>query len=268
MKADAAAKDSQRLDETLQWHNVRLVSYRQARDQLMDLVSVARDALDDHREGLDSERAEQMRLTAAFEQSQAKLAAIQSTREAIESQRAPVVSVEHLPTPMAKTVYHEEVHLRIKNNRVAIVPIDALLEEVETSARLSLRGSGEGQQSETVGPIRGWIAKHVLDRQTAGGFGRTIRSVQMLGIVFEPLDPNAGQTIESVTSGRSAVDVELAGRDPAKTTVTTWVYPDSFATNRQVQQYLYQKGFTTAARPMQKDAPIGASPNGSRSRAQ
>lgn len=272
LRAEAAARDSQHLERTIDRQEAELDLHRQARDQLLDLVSVARSALDDHRKSLDSQHAEHVRQTAQFEQASATLASLQSTRASIESQEPDVVAVEHLPTPMAKTVYHDEIHLRIKNNLISVVPIEALLKEVEHSARLSLRGSANGQQSETVGPIQGWIAKHVLDRQsgyrTRGGSSQRVRAVQSLGIVFEPLNPIVGQDIDTVTSGQSAIDVELAGRDPQKTAVTAWVYPDSFATHRQLQRYLYAKGFTAAARPLPQNAPIGASPNGTRSKAQ
>jgi hypothetical protein len=271
-KASAAASDSDKLERAIALHDAQLDAYRQKRAQLMDIVAIARQAVEEHRNTLDTKLAESLKQRAEFEQGQAQLASLRSERSSIESQKAPTVAIEHLPTPMAKTVYHDEIHLQLKNNRISVVPIEVLLKEVAESARMSLRGSGEGQQSETAGPIRGWVAKHVLERRTGmatrGVQTQMVRSVQMLRIVFEPLNPNAGQSIEEVLSGRSEVDVELAGRDPGRTTVTTWVYPDSFASHRRLQEYLYHKGFATAARPLNQDDPIAASPGGDRSRAQ
>jgi hypothetical protein len=258
--AIAAARDSDKLERLIAIHDAKLEANRQKRAQLMDIVAVARQVVDEHRSTLDSKLAATLKQKAEFEQGQARLASLRGERSSIDSQKAPTVAIEHLPTPMAKTVYHDEIHLQLKNKEVA------------ESAKMSLRGSGEGQQSEVAGPIRGWVAKHVIERRTGmatrGVQTQMVRSVQMLRIVFEPLNPNAGQTIDDVLSGRSEVDVELAGRNPDRTTVTTWVYPDSFATHRRLQEYLYHKGFATAARPLNQDDPIAASPGGDRSRAQ
>jgi hypothetical protein len=270
--AIAAARDSDKLERLIAIHDAKLEANRQKRAQLMDIVAVARQVVDEHRSTLDTKLAHTLKQKAEFEQGQARLASLRGERSSIDSQKAPTVAIEHLPTPMAKTVYHDEIHLQLKNNRISVVPIEVLLKEVAESAKMSLRGSGEGQQSEVAGPIRGWVAKHVIERRTGmatrGVQTQMVRSVQMLRIVFEPLNPNAGQTIDDVLSGRSEVDVELAGRNPDRTTVTTWVYPDSFATHRRLQEYLYHKGFATAARPLNQDDPIAASPGGDRSRAQ
>jgi hypothetical protein len=66
----------------------------------------------------------------------------------------------------------------------------------------------------------------------------------------------------------SLLDIELAGRTPDRTTITVWVYPDSFAEFRRLKEHLYQRGFATAARPLPTDRPIAAGPKGTKSIAQ
>ncbi|MFM9115611.1 MAG: hypothetical protein ACKOU6_05560, partial [Planctomycetota bacterium] len=56
--------------------------------------------------------------------------------------------------------------------------------------------------------------------------------------------------------------------DPARTTVTVWVYPDSFGYFRTFKKLLFEKGFLTAARPLPDGHPVGGSPDGSRSTAE
>jgi hypothetical protein len=66
----------------------------------------------------------------------------------------------------------------------------------------------------------------------------------------------------------SEFNATLQGLNPDRTTVTVWVYPDSFNAYRELKQYLFGRGFLCAARPLPADHPLGGSPNGSRSSAQ
>ena len=60
----------------------------------------------------------------------------------------------------------------------------------------------------------------------------------------------------------------LSGHDPNRTTVTVWVYPDSFNEFRALKAELFRRGYLAAGRPMPAGHPIGGSPDGSRSAAQ
>ena len=79
-------------------------------------------------------------------------------------------------------------------------------------------------------------------------------------VLREPLNQSLG------THGR--LRVELANYPARETTVTAWVYPNSFETFRQLKELLFNEGYMTAARPMPDGLRIGASPHGSKSSAQ
>ena len=53
-----------------------------------------------------------------------------------------------------------------------------------------------------------------------------------------------------------------------QTTITVWVYPESYRQFRQLKNDLLRRGYLTAGRPMPAGHPIGASPSGSQSSAQ
>jgi hypothetical protein len=55
--------------------------------------------------------------------------------------------------------------------------------------------------------------------------------------------------------------------DP-QTTLTFWVYPDSFAAYRRLQEFAQSEGFAVATRPLPHGVAIAGSPNGSRSSSQ
>ncbi len=60
----------------------------------------------------------------------------------------------------------------------------------------------------------------------------------------------------------------LKHADPDRTTVTVWVYPDSFNQFRTLKAELFRRRFLTAGRPLPEGHPIGGSPDGSRSASQ
>ena len=55
---------------------------------------------------------------------------------------------------------------------------------------------------------------------------------------------------------------------PRDTTITLWVYPDSFDLYRQLKEELHNLGFATAGRPLPEGVLIGGSSDGTRSSAQ
>ena len=186
--------------------------------------------------------------------------------------KEPVVAVEHLPTPMAKTVFGDEIHLRLKNNLLSVVPIEKLLSEIRNDFKRVASGSRQGRLDAAVGPVRGYVARYVMDKQNemsvSGGSIGTATRIRLVKMVVEPLSEPYGESIRDVLVNPQMLDIELAGRSAAKTTITVWVYPDSFAAFRKLKEHLYVKGFATAARPLTMDRPIAGGPQGSRSAAQ
>ena len=89
-----------------------------------------------------------------------------------------------------------------------------------------------------------------------------------MACAFEPLREPHGEPIHNVLANDDWLDVELAGHRSNGTVITVWVYPDSYAAFRRLKEKLYAKGYATAARPMEMDRAIIASPNGSKSAAQ
>ena len=81
-------------------------------------------------------------------------------------------------------------------------------------------------------------------------------------------EPNLGQPIAQALGPGSEFRGRIAACRPQSTTVTIWVYPDSFDDFRALKAELFKLGFLTAARPMPMGEPIAGSPSGSRSRAE
>ncbi len=272
-RASAAFAESQRLEATVLQSDARIEAIKEQRARLLDLLEVAKQAWQEKQQTLDSrvvaraqQEAERLQLEQQWEQ-------LRAARLRMESTPEPIVAVAHLPTPMAKTVFGEELHFRLKGGLLSVVPIDRLVQEIRNDFQRSALGNREGRMDSAVGPFQGYVARYEMDRSKemvsqAGRVGMATR-IELVNMVIEPLSEPHGTPIDRVIAGGGTqLDIELAGRSPDKTTITVWVYPDSFADFRRLKEHLYRRGYATAARPLPMNRPIAGSPQGSRSTAQ
>ena len=73
-----------------------------------------------------------------------------------------------MPTPLAKTVTGDEIHVRLRHGQLAVVPVDELLDEVERRGGSYLR-SGLEQRNEAkdvYGPIDGFRMRLSVERMS------------------------------------------------------------------------------------------------------
>ncbi|MEM9589305.1 MAG: hypothetical protein AAGA03_18640 [Planctomycetota bacterium] len=275
-RAVAAQQDSIRLEQSIRRYDGRISAAKQQRGLLLDLLSQAEAAWEEAKQELDESDVAAAEQQRRLRESRDRLDQLRGQREALENQAAPVVALEHLPTPMAKTVFGDEIHFRLKGNRLSLVPIDALMEEIRSDFQRSGQSTRQGLLRNSVGPIRGYVAHYAMEKGrkmvSTGGRVAMASYGQLVGVEIEALNESVsepmGQPIDVALGDRSFLDVELAGRDAPSTTITVWVYPNSYAAFRRLKEHLYRKGFATAARPLPADGVIAGSPRGSRSSAQ
>src|SRR4029079_8629531 len=73
--------------------------------------------------------------------------------------------LEHLPTPMARTVFGTEVQFPLLGHRLAYVPWDEMLERLKNDARNHLSKLRDAPRVELSLPeIAGWGARYILRR--------------------------------------------------------------------------------------------------------
>jgi hypothetical protein len=272
-RATAAFEESQRLEATIKQSDRMLQAMDRERGKMIDLLEVVKAAWAEKQKDLDQTVVQQAQALTQQAAAQTELKQLEATRTRLEKTPEPVVAVAHLPTPMAKTVFGEELHFRLKNGRLSVVPIDRLVQEIKLDFQRSAVGSREGIMESAVGPIQGYVAKYEMNKSremvSKGGQVSTATRIELVGMTIEPLQEPHGQPIESVIAGGgSQLDIELAGRNPDRTTITVWVYPDSFGDYRRLKEHLYARGYATAARPLPAGRAISGGPQGSRSQAQ
>jgi hypothetical protein len=254
-------------------YDLEIASRRQERAVLMDLLAVAEEKWQEKQQALDENQQRAVALTAELAAKQRELKQLSGEKSRLENTEPETAVVEHLPSPMAKTVFGDEIHLRLKAGRLSVVPIESLVGEIRRAFRSAVDGLEPGSSIATVGPIRGYLAEYRVQRSRAtvnqgGSVGTAVR-MELTGMVIEPIEDNLGEPLDRVLeTPRSMLDIELAGRTAETTTVTVWVYPDSFAAFRRLKEHLHRRGVATAARPLPEGRPISGGPDGSRSSAQ
>ena len=271
-RTSAAQQDSDRLEHLIDKQQEVIDQRLLERDLLLDLLHQAEEAWLEAKTKFDDDRVANAERLSDYRQQRARIAQLEKEIERLSSQPQTINELQHLPTPMAKTVFGDEVHLRLKARKLSVVPVELLLSEIKNNFERIAPGSKEGIQESAVGPLRGYIARYELEKTKGtinrGGQIQTATRVQLLNLSIEPLNEPHGIPFGDAFKQGELLDVELAGRDPASTTITVWVYPDSFKAFRSLKEILYQRGFATAARPLPMEHVISGGPDGTRSRAQ
>lgn len=247
--------------EQLQRYALETEYRRLERDKLLEQTALARAEIDERISKIDEKQREHIEKQRQVERLQSELKDIGDKLGAAEETKRTKIILEHLPTPMAKTVFTREMHVRLKGGRVHVIPWDRLVATLKEHAPLAARRSASKKTLEDkLGPINGFMM-HYRMNAIPGGF-----ELDRFEIDVTPQNP--GETLQESLASGGMLRGELSSRVPAETVVTVWVYPDSFAQFRELKNALYREGFLAAARPLPDDILIGASPRGSRSAAQ
>ncbi|MFN3191514.1 MAG: hypothetical protein ACE361_13480 [Aureliella sp.] len=264
-----AKQETNALQASLQNQQAQLVSYQREkvyrkaeRDQLLQQVAIARETNEALINELTEEQQELLKKQAELDNLKTE---IEATAKKIGAKEAaserPTVVLEHLPTPMARTVFTKELHIQLKGGRVTLIPWDRLVATLKQQVPLAVRRKSSRQViDDTLGPIGGFLMQYRM-QAVPGGF-------ELDRFELTPTDAAVSESVQESLSGGGRLNLELATRDPSETVVTAWVYPDSFEEFRQVRATMFARGFLSAARPLPKDVLIGASPRGTRSSAQ
>ena len=269
--ADAVERGVQELQAKIHRQNLEVVMRQRERDKFQLLVTVAEKRLAEHRDQLSASDQSRLDLEQQLANAKADLAKLDLANKSLARPRAQVL--EHLPTPMARTVFGQEVHFRLQGHRLAYVPWDEMLEQLKADAPGQVHKLRSQPRIEVSLPaVAGFGARYILrsaqvETQTRLGIA-TQSQIVLDRIFFVDAEPNLGQPVSQALLPTSDFRSRLAGHKPQSTTVTIWVYPDSFDDYRALKAELFKLGYPCAARPMDEGLPIGGAPDGTRSSAE
>lgn len=184
-----------------------------------------------------------------------------------------VTVLHHRLNPLGREVRGEELHFRVAGGRVAHVPLKELIERLKPEIEREKEWIAKYHRHRgRVGPVDGFSLEFVVERQRLSVVEQLQQSAMMMRISVTgwkvvPGRELVGETAEAALSGDSAYLTALRLAEPG-TTLTFWVYPDSFEAYRRLQEHAHATGFAVAARPLPHGVPIAGSPGGSRSSSQ
>jgi hypothetical protein len=177
--------------------------------------------------------------------------------------------------PVSRKVQSEELFFECQNGRICYIDMPAFQQEMKSSLdeigqELRTTYSVE-RTTRPVGPFR---LRYTVERERSGlDVGAAPASeggfrYGLSGWVVEPITLRRGETLEQALAPKSEFRQLTDRLDARISTVTFWVYPDSFELFRHLRDRLYEKGLEIAGRPLPPGTPIAASRNGSASRGQ
>jgi hypothetical protein len=232
------------------------------RNVLATMVSAAEQQIAQRRQQLDAQSRSQFDLGQSIRDAQVQLRQLYDSKAAAEIDKSAPVQLESYPTPLGRTVTGQEVHFQLRNRRIVYVPLQELLAKAQedlASRRHGYLAEG-GEITGSYGPMEGFTMHLSIRRKE-----RVHYMCEFIPDAQQPL----GETVEeALASPNSQFRLRLDGRKPAQTTITIWVYPDSFTDFRHIKKELYLMGFATAGRPLPENQFIVASNAGSQSAAE
>ena len=176
--------------------------------------------------------------------------------------------------PVARPAADEEFHFELRRNRITFIDLHQLLEKTKSDAQLRIRMSDRfGPVASKVGPIGAFSLAYELVPAMPSNMEqlvdrRSVRRFDLKGWELIPEYENRGETYESTQNPISEYTRALNRINKERTTVTLWVYPDSFGLYRRIRSDLVDRGFSVAARPLPLGLAIRGSPMGTQSAAQ
>ncbi|MDG2015424.1 MAG: hypothetical protein P8J33_18105 [Pirellulaceae bacterium] len=266
-------KDNYELEDKILLEQQMTADRNDLRNRLLvHMVSVKKE-IENRAQSLDENQKQ------AFQQAE-KLVTLESQFRKLDSEYTALKAVnrreeaiKHYPTPIAKTVFSEEIHFRLRAGRIAYVPMTELTERMQDEWKEKARKLQIASETvETVGPVGDFRLQYHLqaeDRVSTTAYGEAKeRFIEFTRFVMVPTREGIGVPLEKAiqrgTDFSNWIDLSV----PEKTTVSIWVYPDSFNEFNQLKQWLYERGFKTACWPLSQNSPISGGPAGYRSTAQ
>ncbi|MFK7779444.1 MAG: hypothetical protein QM501_15170 [Gimesia sp.] len=223
---------------------------------------------------LDQQSHQLLSLVDSKQELQKELARVVSQLRLVSVPRPQVKELRHRLTPVSQLVTDKEWHFLLSEKKVSYVPIHELLADLKDQVMKRGRWLAKYREHHgSVGPIRGYTMQYVVERQVLsameqlsnGGNGGFRVGVTKWEI--DSADDVPSETQENALQVQSQFFQTLNNIGPGST-LTFWVYPDSFELYRSLQKHAHSLGYQVAGRPLPFGVPIAGSPAGTRSAGQ
>lgn len=234
-----------------------------ALEELKQKLETKQQQLDQQQQQLLTKQAEKISLQRQLKQLSDTTAAVSS----LKTNASDAKTIDHYPNPIARTVFSQEIHFRLTGGKLIYVPLDELVHKMKQDWKLiAERRTQFNNSRDTIGPIGNFRLQYELETSSLAGDRRKIRFKRF---ALYPVVEDAGEPVaEALSDPQSQWNEMLRNQTPRQTTVSIWVYPDSFQDHGTVKKWLYDNGFKMASWPLEFGRLISGGPNGLRTSAQ
>lgn len=273
------ANDHKRWEESLVQEQTLSAQRKMERDLLLQQLKMLENQRDQKVARLSQQQTQALELKRELDRTQALNRETEREIAAIQEQRIQEVSkvqhevIEHYPTPIAKTVFGEEVHFQLRGNQLVYAPLNELVQKLKATWETHAGEIPDGQSMvETIGPVAGFRLQYELVCEARnvstsnGSFRRSYVSLKQFHLI--PVRQSMGEPMERALQDGSEFLRQLGQYSPDRTTVSVWVYPDSYQAFLDLRKQLISQGYQVAVWPLTDDQHISGSPDGLRSSAQ
>jgi hypothetical protein len=242
------------------------------RQQLSLIKAAVEKEIKDRRAKLSDDGRRQFDVQREIAEAEIKLHQLTQEQIAVAARPADVEQLECVPTPIAKEVDGDAVYILLKNNRLAVVPVDKLMAEVDRRGPDYLRNglSHRNYAEEVFGPVGGFRMRLVIARRDSNNRlpgaphdpQSPVQPAMQMIAAFMPVSDTVGQTVEQALLPTSNFMAALRAKRTAAPVVFAWVYGDSYAELRTLKRELWKTGTPLALRPVPDGEPIGIATHG------
>ncbi|MDO5580352.1 MAG: hypothetical protein Q4G69_04410 [Planctomycetia bacterium] len=212
----------------------------------------------------DKSTQQQFEQKRAVYQLDEKIKELQRIEKSLEESGKKSIKIENIPTPLGKKVEGHEGFFCLRNGRISHVPMNVFSERLRSYFR-NFRQIQQSEIDDAMGPIEGYTfhfqASLTQVREADGtrlsfsfNFGECIPENDLLG-----------ETLKEALADGSVFRRKVALYLKESSTITLFVYPDSFNELREIKKILLEKEYNIALRPMPQNQRITFSPHGSKS---
>jgi hypothetical protein len=249
----------------------------EARRQELSLVKAAVEQdIQERRSKLSEEGQKKFDVQREIAESEIKLHQLMQEQVSLVSASPEVEKIECVPTPIAKEVTGEEIHVRLRHGLLAVLPTEELLAEVERRGVDYIRNglNHRNQAEEVYGPIDGFRMRFFVARREEEAVPGAPRATMpapsriFLKFTFTAVSDQVGQPVEQAMLPDSKFMRTLRTKRTANPAVIAWVYADSYAELRTLKREIWKAGLPLGVRPVVGDQPIVFVTGGSRAVAQ
>ena len=251
----------------------KLRKWSQRQVELIERQKAIQGALTLSAEELEKNRKQAAKDEVDLELARETLARLAKQLEELQLKPTNVQTLEHRITPVSRVVNGKEKHYRLQGNRVAEVPVDELVNRLKEQIDRRKDWLVKTRQHQgQIGPLRGFTMQYLVRVDSLSGLeemrvGHGGYRISLSGWEIRPEMDMRGESETVALRKGSQFYQSILGAAP-DTTLTFWVYPDSFEIYRKLQKFTRDHGFSVAGRPLPEGVHISGSPNGSKSASQ